>query len=149
MFAAIGCALIELSIKQVTGNTHDFVLPERWNGPAATKFFAKALSSIGSPGKTVIDKSGANAAGIQEVNRFLKRFGCPAKVQTIRSKLLNNLIEQEHQFIIQRLRRMCVFKSIASVSAKLDGIEVVHMIRIKQFSSATTSGFQLFAEIAG
>lgn len=125
------------------------MLPERWNGPAATKFFAKALSSNGSPGKIVIEKCEANAAGIQEVNRILKRFGCPAKVQTIRSKLLNNLIEQEHQFTNQRVRRMCVFKSFASASANLDGIEVVYMIRIQQFSSATTSGFRLFAEIAG
>ncbi|WP_366140807.1 DDE-type integrase/transposase/recombinase [uncultured Ruegeria sp.] len=86
---------------------------------------------------------------MQEVNRNLRRIGCPAKVQTIKPKLLNNLIEQEHQFIIQRVRRMSVFKPFASASAKLDGIEVVHMIRMKQFSSATTSGFRLFAVIAG
>ncbi|WP_366140971.1 DDE-type integrase/transposase/recombinase [uncultured Ruegeria sp.] len=83
------------------------------------------------------------------MTRNLRRFGCPAKVQTIRSKLLNRLIEQEHLFKIQRVRRMCVFGSFASASANLDGIEVVHMIRMKQFSSATTSGFRLFAVIAG
>lgn len=131
------------------GNTLDFMLSERRNRRAATRFFAKALSSNGIPNKIVIDKSGANAAGIREVNRMLKRFGCSAKVQTIRSNYLNNLIEQDHSFIKRRVGHMCGFKSFRSASATLDGIEVANMIRKKQFSSDTTSGFQMFAEIAG
>ncbi len=131
------------------GNTLDFMLSERRNRPAATRFFVKALSSNGIPNKIVIDKSGANAAGIREVNRILKRFGCPATVQTIRSKYLNNLIEQDHRFIKRRVRHMCGFKSFKSASATLDGIEVANMIRKQQFPSTTTSGFRLFAEIAG
>lgn len=130
-------------------NTLDFMLSERRNGPAATRFFAKALSSNGIPDKVVIDKSGANAAGIREVNRILKRFGCQAKVQTIKSKFLNNMIEQDHRFIRRRVRHMCGFKSLASASATLDGIEVANMIRKKHFSSAATFGFQVRAEIAG
>jgi len=81
------------------GNTLEFTLSERRNRSAATRFFAKALSSNGIPNKIVIDKRGSNAAGIRELNRILKRFGCPAKVQTIRSKYFNNLIEQDHRFI--------------------------------------------------
>ena len=131
------------------GNTLDFMLSERRNRPAATRFFAKALSSNGLPNKIVIDKSGANAAGIREVNRLLKRFGCPAKGQTIRSKYLNNLIEQDHRCIERRVRHMCGFKSFRSASATLDGIEVANMIRKKQFSSDTTSGFQQFSQLAG
>ncbi len=57
-----------------TGNTLDFMLPERRNRPAAARFFAKALSSNGIPSKIVIDKSGANAAGIREVDITLVRF---------------------------------------------------------------------------
>ncbi len=131
------------------GNTLDFMLSDRRNRPAAARFFAKALSSIGIPGKIVIDKSGANAVGNREVNRILKRFGCLAKIETVRSKYLNNLIEQDHRFIKRRVRRMCGFKSFRSASATLDGIEVANMIRKRQFSSNTTSGFKLFAEIAG
>ncbi|WP_171233338.1 IS6 family transposase [Ruegeria sp. HKCCA4812] len=130
-------------------NTPDFMLSERRNGPAATRFFAKALSSNGIPDKVVIDKSGANAAGIREVNRILKRFGCQAKVQTIKSKFLKNMIEQDHRFIKRRVRHMCGFKSLASASATLDGIEVANMIRKKHFSSAATFGFRVRAEIAG
>ncbi|WP_371810099.1 DDE-type integrase/transposase/recombinase [Ruegeria sp. HKCCD7319] len=103
------------------------------------------MSSNGIPDKVLIDKSGANAAGIREVKRILKRFGCQAKVQTIRSKFLNNMIEQDHRLIKRRVRHMCGFKSLASASATLDGIEVANMIRKKQFSSAATSGFRVFA----
>ena len=131
------------------GNTLDFMLSERRNGPAATRFFAKSLSSNGIPNKIVIDKSGASAAGIREVNKILKRFGCPAKIQSIKSKFLNNMIEQDHRFIKRRVRHMCGFKSFRPASATLDGIEVANMIRKRQFSSTTTSGFRLFVEIAG
>ncbi len=60
------------------GNTLDFMLSARRNRPAATRFFSKALSSNGNSNKIFIDKSGATAAGIREVTRMLKRFGCSA-----------------------------------------------------------------------
>ncbi|MCP5088735.1 MAG: IS6 family transposase [Rhodobacteraceae bacterium] len=78
------------------GNTLDFMLSERRTGPAATKFFAKALAANGIPEKIVIEKSGANGAGIRSVNKILGRFGCPIAIQAIRSKYLNNMIEQDH-----------------------------------------------------
>ncbi len=65
------------------GNTLDFMLSERRNGPAATKFLAIALTANRTPCKIVVDKSGTNAAGIREVNKILRRFGCPAKLQTV------------------------------------------------------------------
>jgi len=75
------------------GKTLDFMLSERRNTAAATLFFAKALASSGIPLRIVIDKSGANGAGINEVNKILKRFGCPTKIATVRSKYLHNMIE--------------------------------------------------------
>jgi len=67
------------------GNPLDFMLSERRNMAAATLFFAKALSNNGIPLRIVIDKSGANGAGIKEVDKILKRFGCPTKISTVRS----------------------------------------------------------------
>ncbi|MEE9311458.1 MAG: DDE-type integrase/transposase/recombinase, partial [Planctomycetota bacterium] len=125
-----------------------FMLAERRNEKAATLFFAKTLASNGIPEKIVIDKSGANTAGIRGVNRILKRFGCMTQINTIRSKYLNNIIEQDHSFIKKRIRPMLGFKSFRSVAATLDGIEVAQMIRKKQFGS-TASGFVQFAELAG
>ena len=57
------------------GKTLDFMLSKRRNKTAATKFFARALEVNGLPRKIVIDKSGANTAGINAINRMLRRFG--------------------------------------------------------------------------
>ena len=75
------------------GKTLDFMLSERRNAAAATLFFAKALSNNGIPLRIVIDKSGANGAGIKEVNKILKRFACPTEISIVRSKYLNNIVE--------------------------------------------------------
>jgi len=130
------------------GQTLDFMLSERRDTTAATKFFANALSNNSIPLRIVIDKSGANGAGIKEVNKILKRFGCPTKISTVRSKYLNNIIEQDHRFIKRRTRPMMDFKSFESGASTLQGIEVAQMIRKHQFAGAT-SGFEQFAALAG
>jgi len=130
------------------GKTLDFMLSEKRNTAAATQFFAKALASSGIPLRIVIDKSGANGAGIKEVNKILKRFGCPSKITTVRSKYLNNVIEQDHRFIKRRTRPMLGFKSFNSAAATLEGIEVAQMIRKKQFE-LKGSGFAQFAALLG
>ncbi len=130
------------------GKTLDFMLSERRNTAAAKLFFAKALSNNGIPLRIVIDKSGANGAGIKAVNKILKRFGCPTKISTVRSKYLNNIIEQDHRFIKRRTRPMLGFKSLQSAASTLDGIEVAQMIRKKQLR-CQGSGFAQFAALAG
>ena len=131
------------------GKKLDFTLSNRRNKAAATKFFARALEVNGLPRKIVIEKRGANTAGIKTINKMFKGFGCPIPIEMVRRKFLNNVIGQDHRFIKRRVRHMCGFKSFRSASATLDGIEVANMIRKKQFSSDTTSGFRMFAEIAG
>ena len=54
----------------------DFMLSKRRNKSAAIRFFARALEVNGLPRKIVIDRSGANTAGINAVNRMLRGFGC-------------------------------------------------------------------------
>ena len=130
------------------GKTLDFMLSERRDTSAATLFFAKALSNNGIPLRIVIDKRGANGAGIKAVNNILKRFGCPTTISTVRSKYLNNIIEQDHRFIKRRTRPMLGFKSFTSAAATLNGIEVAQMIRKKQFD-LKGNGFAQFAALAG
>ena len=130
------------------GKTLDFMLSERRNAAAATLFFAKARSSNGIPLRIVIDKSGANGAGINEVKKILKRFGCPTKIASVRSKYLNNMIEQDHRFIKRRTRPLLGFKSFSSAAATLEGIEVAQMIRKKQFG-LKGNGFAQFSALAG
>ncbi|WP_074739429.1 IS6 family transposase [Ruegeria halocynthiae] len=129
------------------GKTLDFMLSQRRNKPAATKFFARMLEINGLPRKIVIDKSGANTAGIKDVNKMLKGFGCPLPIEMVRQKYLNNIVEQDHRFIKRRTRPMLGFKSFESASATLSGIEVVHMIRKGQFTPGLCPFLQ-FAELA-
>ncbi|MFY2822315.1 DDE-type integrase/transposase/recombinase, partial [Ruegeria sp. MALMAid1280] len=114
--------------------TLDFMLSERRNKAAATRFFARALKVNGLPRKIVIDKSGANTAGIKAINKMLKSFGCPFLIDMVRRKYLNNIIEQDHRFIKRRIRPMLGFKSFASAASALAGIELVNMIRKGQFT---------------
>jgi putative transposase len=110
------------------GKTRDFMLSQRRNKPAATKFFARMLEVSGLPRKIVIDKSGANNAGIRVINKMLKGFGCPIPIEMVGWKYLNNIVEQDHRFIKRRTRPMLGFKAFASASATLAGIEVAHMM---------------------
>ncbi len=127
--------------------TLDFMLSHRRNKPAATKFFARMLEVNGLPRKIVIDKSGANTAGIKAINKLLKGFGCPIPIEMVRRKYLNNIVEQDHRFIKRRIRPMLGFKAFASAAVTLDGIEVAHMNRKGQITPGVCP-FRQFAELA-
>ncbi|MBM3605614.1 MAG: IS6 family transposase, partial [Alphaproteobacteria bacterium] len=99
------------------GKTLDFMLSKRRNKPAAIKFLARAMEVNGLLRKIVIDKSAANTQGIKDINRMLKRFGCPIPIQMVRIKYLNNLVEQDHRFIKRRVRPMLGFKSFTSAAS--------------------------------
>lgn len=126
------------------GKTLDFMLSKKRNKAAAIRFFARALEVNGLPRKIVIDRSGANTAGINEINSMLRRFGCPIPIEMVRIKYLNNIVEQDHRAIKKRIRQMLGFKSFASAYATLQGIEVANMIRKGQM----TPGLCPFAQFA-
>ncbi|MDX8355876.1 IS6 family transposase [Cognatiyoonia sp. IB215182] len=129
------------------GQTLDFMLSEKRDTKAAKAFFANALSHNGIPNRITIDKSRSNAAGIKEINKIFKRLMIPVTIDTVRSKYLNNMIEQDHRFIKRLTRPMLGFKSFASAAATLAGIEVAHVIRKCQLGPRTC-GFCQFAELA-
>ncbi len=129
------------------GKTLDFMLSKRRNKTAATKFFARAMEVNGLPRKIVIDKSGANTAGIPAVNRMLRRFGCPIPIEMVRIKYPNNIVEQDRRTIKKRIRPMLGFKSFVSASATLEGIEVTNMIREGQMTPGLCP-FTQFAHLA-
>ncbi len=63
-------------------------------------------------------------------------------IEIVQIKYLNNIIEQDHRFIKKLTRPMKGLKPFASASAMLDGIEVVHMIRMGQFQASGHSAFR-------
>ncbi|PIL15469.1 hypothetical protein P775_25970 [Puniceibacterium antarcticum] len=74
------------------GNTLDFMLSETRDEAAATRFFARTIRNNGWPDRVVIDKSGANAAGLENMNLLLLLSGWCWLIEILQVKYLNNII---------------------------------------------------------
>lgn len=61
--------------------------PRQWS-------FARALEANGLPRKIVLDKSGANTAGIKAINKMLKNIGCTISIEMVRRNQLNNIMNK-------------------------------------------------------
>ena len=68
------------------GDTLDFMLSERRDEDAATAFFKQAINNNGFPDKVVMDKSGANYAGLANINLLPK--SCTHYTQQTRKLLI-------------------------------------------------------------
>jgi len=80
------------------GNTVDFMLFEHRDEVAATAFFKQAIDHNELPSKVVTDKSGANNAGLENINLFFLS-GLLCFIDILKVKYLNNIVEQDHHFI--------------------------------------------------
>lgn len=130
------------------GRTLDFLLSEHRDLAAARRFFKRAIGTNGMPDRVVIDKSGANLAGLRAVNVVLKFTSSRRTVEIRQVKYLNNILEQDHRFIKWITNPMMGFKAFHSASATIAGIEFAHMIRKGQFPTNETSAFRTFAALA-
>lgn len=130
------------------GKTLDFMLSERRDLAAAQRFFRRAIGSNGLPERVVIDKSGANLAGLQAINVILKFTGSGRMNEIRQVKYLNNILEQDHRFIKRITRPMMGFKAFHSAAATIAGIETAHMIRKGQIPANGETAFQIFAGLA-
>ena len=81
------------------GATIDFMVSEHRDEAAATAFFKQAIDANGFPSKVVMDKSGANYAGLENINMLQMLAGLISFVEILLVKYLNNLIEHDHRFI--------------------------------------------------
>ena len=131
------------------GQTLEFMLSENRDTASARRFFKRAIGTNGVPERIVIDKSGANLAGLQSINVILKFTGVGRIIGIVQSKYLNNIVEQDHRFIKKITRPMLGFKAFHSAAATLAGIETAHMIRKGQLGQTGTSAFKQFAALAG
>jgi len=61
-----------------------------------------------------MDKSGANCAGLENINILLMLAGFLSFVEILQVKYLNNLIEQDHRFIKKITKPMMGFKAFHS-----------------------------------
>ncbi len=102
------------------GNTVDFLLSEHRDIAAAKPFFKKAIESHGTPKKITLD---GYAATHTAVNELKESEILPINVCVLTSKCLNNLIEQDHRRVKQRLYPMLGFKKFEHPAVTISGIE--------------------------
>ena len=112
------------------GQTVDFLLSEHRDKAAAKRFFERAIEKRGVPQKITLD---GYAASHQAVADLQADHTLPADLTVRTSKYLNNLIEQDHRRIKQRVRPMLGFKRFDRAAVTLAGIELAHQIKKRQF----------------
>jgi transposase-like protein len=113
------------------GRTVDFRLSARRNVAAAKAFFRKALKSQQRPPQAItLDGYAASHRAVRE----LKADGSlPTETKLRSSKYLNNLIEQDHRSIKQRVAVMLGFKQFRNAVITVAGFELMDRIRKGQF----------------
>jgi putative transposase len=111
-----------------TGQTIDFLLTTARNAQAAKCFLTKAIRRHGVPEKITIDGSAANEAALQSYN---EEHGTAIAIR--KSKYLNNLVEQDHRRVKRITRPMLGFKAFAAAQSTLTGIELMRMIKKRQW----------------
>ena len=112
------------------GQTIDFFLSEHRDIVAAKRFLQEAIEKRGVPQKITLDGYAASHGAVAE----LQEEGIlPAKLLVRTNRHLNNLIEQDHRRVKQRVRPMLGFKCFAHAVITISGIELVHQIKKGQF----------------
>ena len=88
---------------------------------AAKRFFSRATKQHGAPRVITLDGYAASHRAVAT----LKTSGIlPRRVQVRSSKYLNNVIEQDHRRIKQRVRPMLGFKRFETAAVTIRGIPV-------------------------
>jgi transposase-like protein len=95
------------------------------------------MKSVGSPRVITLDAYAASHRAVRE----LKSEGrVPRRVRVRSSKYLNNMIDQDHRRIKQRIRPMLGFQRFESAAVTISGIELVQKIQKRQFKTGTLGG---------
>ena len=118
------------------GLTVYFLLSEHRDVAAAKRFFIRAIERRGAPERITLDGYPATHSAVAE----LKKSGVlrpQTKVRT--SKYLNNLVEQDHRRVKQRLYPMLGFKNFGNATVTVSGIELVQKIRKEQFDTSAVT----------
>ncbi|WP_080722746.1 IS6 family transposase [Vibrio vulnificus] len=90
------------------GDIVDFYLSKERDEKAAQAFLRKAIGTHGLPEKVVIDKSGANALALHNMNvtLWLSVVFMLNLIEVVDVKYLNNIVEQSHRPIKQKKKKI-------------------------------------------
>jgi transposase-like protein len=108
------------------GLTVDFPLSEHRDVAAAKQFFIQAIEQHGPLEKITVDGYPATHTVISEMKA---KNVLPQSTKVRTSKYLNNLIEQGHRKVKQRIYSMLGFKRLQNAVITISGIELLHKIR--------------------
>src|SRR5918911_5548995 len=119
------------------GRTVDFLLSKKRDIAAAKRFFSRAMRQHGAPRVITLDGYAASHRAVAK----LKAVGTlPRQVQVRSCKYLNNLVEQDHRRIKQRIRPMLGFKRFETAAVTIRGIELAAKIKKHQFNLKSLTG---------
>lgn len=111
------------------------MLCDKRDEAAARAFFDKAIKHNGQPEKVVIDKSGANASALRNINLQLWLLGDQLnQIEVRQNKYLNNIVEQSHRKVKGKMHQCLGWKSNEGARATLTEIELWSMIKQKQLN---------------
>ena len=98
---------------------------------AAKRFFSRAIKQHGAPRVVTLD---GYAASHRAVAKLKEASTLPGRVQVRSCKYLNNLVEQDHRRIKQRVRPMLGFQRFETAAVTIRGIELAEKIKKQQFN---------------
>jgi transposase-like protein len=119
------------------GKTVDFYLSRKRNVNAAKAFLRKAMKGQRILAKITLD---AYAASHRAVPDLKDTYELPKRVVVRRCKCLNNVIEQDHRRVKQRLRPIRGLKTFRTAAVVIGGIELAKKIKKGQFKVGKLGG---------
>jgi transposase-like protein len=119
------------------GRTVDFFLSRNRDVNAAKTFLRGAMKDRRIPTKITLDAYAASHRAVRE----MKEAGeLPQRVMVRSNQYLNNLIEQDHRRVKQRIRPMLGFKRFDNAVVTISGIELAEKIKKGQFKTGKLGG---------
>ena len=119
------------------GRTVDFFLSRNRDVNAAKAFLRSAMKHMGRPTKITLDAYAASHRAVREMQET-GELSQGVKVRS--SQYLNNLIEQDHRRVKQRIRPMLGFKRFDNAVVTISGIELAEKIKKGQFKTGKLVG---------
>jgi transposase-like protein len=114
------------------GRTVDFYLSGNRDVNAAKDFLRSAMKNTRKSTKITLD---AYAASHRAVREMTEAGELSKRVRVRSSQYLNNLIEQDHRRVKQRIRPMLGFKRFDNAAVSISGIELAEKIKKGQFKT--------------
>ena len=130
------------------GNTIEFLLSAKRDVAAAKRFFKKMMRSDHRrlPFSISVDK---NAAYPEAFTSSQDEKILPKDCRLRCVKYLNNIIEQDHRFVKEKVRASQCFKSFQTAERTIEGIESINMMRkgqVKRLNRNDSMGQAKFVE---